>query len=442
MKEFPRVLFEDNHLLVVEKPVNVPVQADVSGDEDLLSLCKQYVKERYQKPGEVYLALVHRLDRPVGGVMVFARTSKAAARLTSQFKGHSTKKRYAAIVRGKTPAQARLTDWLLKDDTTHSSSVVPEGTTGAKRAELSFETIGYAEGYSLLNVSLCTGRSHQIRVQLSHAGFPIAGDQRYCEGAVPGTQIFLWAYSLTIIHPTLGEEMTFFSLPPWKSLPEAASFGAQLELLPAGSVCSGVYLDDNIAVVDKHPGVEVESELAPALESAIGPVYPVHRLDAQTRGLIVFARNEASENTLLSAFRNHAGIRKEYEAILYGIPGRSSGRLENLLVKNAETGTVRIAEQKTQNAKTAVLTYEVTETRDRLARVRIGLMTGRTHQIRVQMAGIGCPVLGDDKYGNRQGNRAYRTRQLMLLSRALEIGGQRFESLRELPFPEEREGEA
>ncbi|MBQ9924151.1 MAG: RNA pseudouridine synthase, partial [Clostridia bacterium] len=201
-----QVLYEDNHLLVVKKPPNVPVQADASGDEDLLTACKGYIKEKYQKPGEVYLGLVHRLDRPVGGVLVFARTSKAAARLTEQFSAHRAQKRYAAVVEGSAPGEGRLFDWLLKNEGTNTTSVVKEGTSGAKAARLSFRTLARDGGSSLLDVDLETGRPHQIRVQLSHAGLPIRGDQRYNPRAKVGEQIRLWAYALTIAHPTLKEE--------------------------------------------------------------------------------------------------------------------------------------------------------------------------------------------------------------------------------------------
>ena len=168
-----RILYEDNHLLVVEKPVNLPVQADSSGDEDLLSLLKAYLRSHYGKPGEAYLGLVHRLDRPVGGVMVFAKTSKAAQRLSAQFNTHEAKKRYTAIVSGRPDAQEHLTDWLYKDETTFSSRVVPRGTDGAKEARLSYSLLGQAEKTALLDIELYTGRPHQIRVQLLHAGYPI-----------------------------------------------------------------------------------------------------------------------------------------------------------------------------------------------------------------------------------------------------------------------------
>ena len=200
MSEPLHVLYEDNHLLVVEKPANVPVQADISGDEDLLSRCKAYIKEAYHKPGDVYLGLVHRLDRPVGGVMVFARTSKAAARLTVQFQNRQAKKHYVAIVSGRPQPKDTLTDWLLKNESTNTTAAVPEGTDGAKRAVLSYRTLARAGGKALLDVSLETGRPHQIRVQLSSRGMPIEGDMRYNPAARPGTQIRLWAYALTIQH--------------------------------------------------------------------------------------------------------------------------------------------------------------------------------------------------------------------------------------------------
>ena len=159
-----RVLYEDNHLLVVEKPANVPVQADASGDEDLLTACKGYIKEKYAKPGEVYLGLVHRLDRPVGGVMVFARTSKAAARLTEQFSAHRARKRYAAIVEGEAPAEGRLTDFLLKNESTNTTAVVAVETPGAKQAKLSFRTLAREKGLSLLDVDLQTGQIGRAHV--------------------------------------------------------------------------------------------------------------------------------------------------------------------------------------------------------------------------------------------------------------------------------------
>lgn len=462
---FP-ILYEDNHLLVVEKPVNVPVQADVTGDDDLLSMCRRYIKAAYNKPGEAFLALVHRLDRPVGGVMVFARTSKAAARLTAQFKGRTAKKRYAAVVEGCPPAEKRLVDFLLKDERTHSSAVVPEGTDGAKRAELCYRKLAACGDRALLDIELFTGRPHQIRVQLAHDGFPILGDQRYNPAARPGMQICLWAYALTIQHPTLGEEMTFFSLPggspnrgaaaeerqadcPGGSAAQQrsgctggspagrsgfAAFPVQTALLPAFAVCRGVAMDDALLVVDKNAGVEVEEDLVPALESVIGPVYPVHRLDANTEGLVALARTEAMRERLLRAFRTHENIQKIYHAVVVGTPAQRAGTLEHTLQKDAAGAFVRVVAPGTPGGQPAKLAYRVLETRGGLSLVEIELYTGRTHQIRVQMAAIGCPVLGDDKYGDREMNRRCRVKRQQLLAKRLTIGGRTFESLRSFSF--------
>lgn len=208
-----RVLYEDNHLLVVEKPAGVPVQADSSGDDDLLSQGKRYIGEKYGKPGAVYLGLVHRLDRPVGGVIVFARTSKAAARLSAQVRGHTMRREYLCVARGGPPERGELTHWLIKDERTNTSRAVPEGTPGAKEARLSFERLQAADGLSLLRVRLHTGRSHQIRVQMAAEGFPLWGDARYGGGA-PGEPIALFACRLTLTHPTLRQEISFAALPP------------------------------------------------------------------------------------------------------------------------------------------------------------------------------------------------------------------------------------
>ena len=423
----PHILYEDNHLLVVEKPANVPVQADASGDADLLTVLKAYIKEKYQKPGEVYLGLVHRLDRPVGGVMVFAKTSKAAGRLAAQFKDRTAHKRYVAIVDGNAPASGECVDWLLKDESTNTTRVVPEGTDGAKKAILRYKTLARESGTSLLDVELLTGRPHQIRVQLSSRGLPIVGDMRYHPNARPGTQIRLHAYTLTVKHPTLSEPLTFWSIPAWREYPAA------LKCLPANAVCSGVYFDDEILVVDKHAGAEVEGELLGELSALFDPLYPVHRLDAITEGLVVFARTESARDRLLDAFYTHE-TQKIYHAIVLGRP--KDGNYVHYAKKDADAAVMRLCRESDPDALRMELALRVLETKRGLSLVEIRLFTGRTHQIRVQMSAIGCPVLGDDKYGDRDANKRYRKRRQALLAKRLTVLNKTFESTKELNLNE------
>lgn len=208
------ILYEDNHVIVVLKPQNVPSQADESGDKDMLTMVKEYIKEKYNKPGNVYVGLVHRLDRPTGGVMVFAKTSKAAARLTEQFKNKEAEKTYFAVVCGTLKAkQTKLVNYLLKDEKNNIVKVVPMATTGAKRAELDYTVLEEKDGFSLLKVKLETGRGHQIRVQLSTIGNPIYGDQKYGKD-MPKANLNLFAVELKFKHPTTGDTMVFRTYPP------------------------------------------------------------------------------------------------------------------------------------------------------------------------------------------------------------------------------------
>ena len=212
------ILYEDNHLLLVEKPVNVPVQEDNSRDKDLLTMLKEDIKIRYNKPGNVYLGLVHRLDRPVGGLMVFAKTSKAASRLSDILRKRELDRKYLAVVRG-VPSKKKsiLEHYLYKDTKNNKVYVVSPNHKDAKKAVLEYETIGSKEGLSILSVRLHTGRSHQIRVQLSESGFPLYGDQKYGQQVnSPGQQIALWAQSLEFPHPTTKETVNHQSLPPNK----------------------------------------------------------------------------------------------------------------------------------------------------------------------------------------------------------------------------------
>ena len=210
-----KVLYEDNHIIVVRKDPNIPSQADKTEDLDMLTIIKKYLKEKYNKPGNVYLGLVHRLDRPVGGVMVFAKTSKAASRLSNQVREKTFKKKYLAVVDGKFDREnGILEDYLYKDERNNSSKVVKPEKKNAKLAKLDYKVLAYNEvkDLSLVKVNLHTGRHHQIRVQLSNAGHSIFGDQKYGTRG-NGKQIALWAYELTIQHPVSKEEMTFKCLP-------------------------------------------------------------------------------------------------------------------------------------------------------------------------------------------------------------------------------------
>lgn len=219
-----KIIYEDNHIIVVEKPANIPSQGDKTGDLDMLTIIKAYLKEKYNKPGNVYLGLVHRLDRPVGGVMVFAKTSKAAARLSEQVREKVFKKKYLVIVNGKfEEKKGTLKDYLLKNERLNKSRVVEEGTKNSKYAELDYEVLKYdkEQNLSLLKIDLHTGRHHQIRVQLSSRDHSIYGDAKY-NGRGSARQLYLWAYELTIQNVISKEEMTFTSIPEkekaWKIL--------------------------------------------------------------------------------------------------------------------------------------------------------------------------------------------------------------------------------
>ena len=210
-----KVIFEDNHIIVVEKPPNIPSQSDKTGDLDMLTIVKNYIKEKYNKPGNVYLGLVHRLDRPVGGVMIFAKTSKSASRLSNQVREKVFKKEYLAVVDGKFEnKRGTLVNYLYKDERNNISKVVSKEKKNAKEAKLDYEVIKYNEvkNLSLVKINLHTGRHHQIRVQLSNFNHSIFGDQKYGTRG-KGKQIALWAYKLTIEHPISKEKMEFEDLP-------------------------------------------------------------------------------------------------------------------------------------------------------------------------------------------------------------------------------------
>lgn len=212
-----KILYEDNHLLVVVKEPNIPVCEDESRDLDLLTILKKYLKEKYHKPGNVYLGLVHRLDRPVGGVMVFAKTSKSASRLSEQVRNNLLQKEYHAVVIGKVEKKGIYEDKLLKNQKTNITSVDENG----KLSILNYQLVNYDKenNLSLVKINLKTGRSHQIRVQFAYRKHYLYGDQRYNPYARPKEQIALYATKLSFNHPITKEKLAFqIPLPnsyPW-----------------------------------------------------------------------------------------------------------------------------------------------------------------------------------------------------------------------------------
>lgn len=208
------VFFEDNHLLVVYKPAGLLSQGDETGEANLLDLSKAWIKERHHKPGRVFLGLVHRLDRPVAGAMVFARTSKAAARLSEQIRNRRMRKVYLAVVEGRPPSdEGRLVHFIERRE--RAVRIVPHPTPHGRESRLAYRVRDAAGGRSLVEIELETGRKHQIRLQLSHVGCPIVGDVRYgAPRALPSRPIALFASQLAMEHPTRGERLAFSAPPP------------------------------------------------------------------------------------------------------------------------------------------------------------------------------------------------------------------------------------
>ncbi len=214
------ILHEDNHIIVVLKPQNMPSCEDSSKDLDLLTALKEMIKVRDNKPGNVYLGLVHRLDRPTGGIMVFAKTSKSAERLSAQIKNGDFQKKYHTVLVGTLPKkQQTLTNYLKKNPINNIVYVCGETVEGAKFSKLDYKVLEEKNGLSFVEVTLHTGRTHQIRVQLSHLGYPVYGDMRYGgENAVKG-KLALFATSLSFTHPVTKERLVFKTEPPKDLVP-------------------------------------------------------------------------------------------------------------------------------------------------------------------------------------------------------------------------------
>ena len=209
------VIYEDNHILVVNKTAGLLVQGDKTGDKSILDLAKKYIKNKYQKPGAVFLGLVHRLDRPTTGVIVLARTSKALSRLSQQFKERKTKKIYRAIVSGTPEKKATLEHYLKKKSLKNKSFHYPKNTPNTKKAILHYRSVKQLKSYHVLDIELETGRHHQIRAQLAAVGLHIKGDLKYgAKRPNKNGSIHLHALSITLIHPTKKEEMTFIAPTP------------------------------------------------------------------------------------------------------------------------------------------------------------------------------------------------------------------------------------
>jgi 23S rRNA pseudouridine1911/1915/1917 synthase len=216
----PRVLYEDNHLLIINKRPSEIVQGDKTGDTPLSESIKEYVRVKYQKPGNVYLGVVHRIDRPVSGCIIFARTDKALSRMNKLIQERKICKIYWAVVKNKPPKESdSLLHYLLKNEKQNKSYVVKKDVKGALKAELRYTVIGHSDNYYLLEIELFTGRHHQIRAQLAEMGFPVKGDLKYgYPRSNPDASIHLHARKVEFIHPVKNEKITVIAPPPNEAL--------------------------------------------------------------------------------------------------------------------------------------------------------------------------------------------------------------------------------
>ena len=214
------ILHEDNHIIVVMTPQGLPSCGDESGDDNMLDQVRRYVKEKYNKPGNVYIGLIHRLDRPTGGIMVFAKTSKAASRLAEQMRSGDFEKKYLAVLVGvPKEAQGTLINYLKKNPVNNMVYICTQTTDGAKLASLDYKVLEEKGGYCLAEIKLHTGRTHQIRVQMAGISHPVYGDMRYGGESAKKGNLALWAYSLSFTHPVTKERLRFLLEPPAENIP-------------------------------------------------------------------------------------------------------------------------------------------------------------------------------------------------------------------------------
>jgi 23S rRNA pseudouridine1911/1915/1917 synthase len=221
----PHILFEDNHLLVIEKPIGILSQADYTGDPNLVDLLKEFLKIKYQKPGNVYLGLIHRLDRPVGGVMIFGKTSKASSRLQLQMQLGEIHKYYLAVTEAHPPDEkGKLIHYLSKNEDKNKTRVYDQPNKNTKECILEYEVLANVAGKCLLRIALHTGRSHQIRAQLAHINCPICGDNKYGPHKPQYVKdIALYSYKLCLIHPVSLESHC------WTSYPKLTGFWSEMK---------------------------------------------------------------------------------------------------------------------------------------------------------------------------------------------------------------------
>ncbi|MBN8703104.1 MAG: RluA family pseudouridine synthase [Bacteroidetes bacterium] len=218
--QLPEVLYEDNHIIAVNKRPSDIVQGDKTGDTPLSDFVKKYIKEKYNKPGDVYLGTTHRIDRPVSGIVLFTKTSRALSRMNELFKNKQIQKTYWAVVKNK-PKQSEgiLVNYLIKDEKKNKSKAFDKEVNGALRSELSYKTLANSEHYYLLEIKPATGRHHQIRVQLAHMGCPIKGDIKYgFDRTNKDASIHLHARKVEFIHPVKNEPLIIVAQPPKEAL--------------------------------------------------------------------------------------------------------------------------------------------------------------------------------------------------------------------------------